>query len=122
MRGEPATKVLLTIYRKDENRPSRSPSSVRRSRPSRCVAKSSSGYAWIRVSQFQERTVDDFAKKLDEIYKQDPDQGLVLDLRNDPGGLLNAAVAISAIPARERHRGVHQRPDTRATDLQGIGA
>jgi carboxyl-terminal processing protease len=55
------------------------------------------GYAWIRISQFQERTVDDFAKKLDEVYKQDPKiKGLVLDLRNDPGGLLNAAVAVSA--------------------------
>ncbi|MFX8149100.1 S41 family peptidase, partial [Acinetobacter baumannii] len=55
------------------------------------------GYAWIRVSQFQERTVDDFARKLEEIYKQEPKlKGLVLDLRNDPGGLLEGAVAISA--------------------------
>jgi carboxyl-terminal processing protease len=55
------------------------------------------GYAWIRLSQFQDRTVDDFVRKLDEIYKQDPKlKGLVLDLRNDPGGLLDAAVAISA--------------------------
>jgi carboxyl-terminal processing protease len=54
------------------------------------------GYAWIRLSQFQERTVEDFVKKVDEIYKQDPNlKGLVLDLRNDPGGLLDAAVAIS---------------------------
>ncbi|MDP1166107.1 S41 family peptidase, partial [Klebsiella pneumoniae] len=53
--------------------------------------------AWIRVSQFQERTVDDFARKLEEIYKQEPKlKGLVLDLRNDPGGLLEGAVAISA--------------------------
>ncbi len=55
------------------------------------------GYAWLRVSQFQDRTVDDFARKLEELYKQDPNlKGLVLDLRNDPGGLLDAAVAISA--------------------------
>ena len=55
------------------------------------------GYAWLRVSQFQDRTVDDFARKLDELYKQDPNlKGLVLDLRNDPGGLLEGAVAISA--------------------------
>jgi carboxyl-terminal processing protease len=41
--------------------------------------------------------VDDFVKKVNEIYKQDPKiKGFVLDLRNDPGGLLNAAVAISA--------------------------
>jgi carboxyl-terminal processing protease len=56
------------------------------------------GYGWIRVSQFQERTVDDLARKLEELYKQDPKmKGLVLDLRNDPGGLLDAAVAISAV-------------------------
>jgi carboxyl-terminal processing protease len=55
------------------------------------------GIAWLRVRQFQERTVDDFARKLDDLYKQDPNlKGLVLDLRNDPGGLLDAAVAISA--------------------------
>jgi carboxyl-terminal processing protease len=55
------------------------------------------GYAWLRVSQFQERTVEDFAKKLEDIYKQDPNlKGLVLDLRNDPGGALEASIAISA--------------------------
>jgi carboxyl-terminal processing protease len=55
------------------------------------------GYAWIRLVQFQERTVEDFARKAEEIYKQEPQlKGLVLDLRNDPGGYLDAAVAISA--------------------------
>jgi carboxyl-terminal processing protease len=47
--------------------------------------------------QFQERTVDDFVRKAEELYKQDPNiKGMVLDLRNDPGGLLDGAVAISA--------------------------
>jgi carboxyl-terminal processing protease len=55
------------------------------------------GYGWIRLSQFQERTVDDFVRKVEEIYKAEPHlKGMVLDLRNDPGGLLDAAVAISA--------------------------
>ena len=98
MRGEPATKVLLTIYRKDENRTF--PVTIIREEIKQQSVRGKviePGYAWIRVSQFQERTVEDFAKKLDEIYKQDPKiKGLVLDLRNDPGGLLNAAVAISA--------------------------
>ena len=98
MRGEPSTKVMLTIYRKDENR-TFPVTIVREEIKAQSVRGKviEPGYAWIRVSQFQERTVDDFAKKLDEIYKQDPKiKGLVLDLRNDPGGLLNAAVAISA--------------------------
>ncbi len=55
------------------------------------------GYAWLRVSQFQDRTVEDFVRRLEDIYKQDPNlKGLVLDLRNDPGGLLEGAVAISS--------------------------
>lgn len=98
MRGEPNTKVVLTIYRKDENRTF--PVSIVREEIKQQSVRGKivePGYAWVRVSQFQERTVDDFARKLDEIYKQDPHiKGLVLDLRNDPGGLLNAAVAISA--------------------------
>jgi len=98
MRGEPNTKVVLTIFRKDENRTF--PVTIIREEIKQQSVRGKvlePGYAWIRVSQFQEHTVDDFARKLDEIYKQDPNiKGLVLDLRNDPGGLLNAAVAVSA--------------------------
>ena len=98
MRGEPATKVILTIYRKDENRTF--PVTIIREEIKQQSVRGKliePGYGWVRVSQFQERTVEDFVKKVNEIYKQDPKiKGLVLDLRNDPGGLLNAAVAISA--------------------------
>ena len=98
MRGEPATKVLLTIYRKDENRTF--PVTIIREEIKQQSVRGKvvePGYGWIRISQFQERTVEDFAKKLDEMFKQDPKmKGLVLDLRNDPGGLLTSAVAISA--------------------------
>ena len=98
MRGEPSTKVTLTIYRKDENRTF--PVTITREVIKTVSVKGKvmePGYGWIRVSQFQERTVDDFVKKVDELYEQDPNlRGLVLDLRNDPGGLLDAAVAISA--------------------------
>ena len=98
MRGEPNTKVVLTIYRKDENRTF--PVTIIREEIKQQSVRGKliePGYAWVRISQFQEQTVDDFARKLDEIYKQDPSiKGLVLDLRNDPGGLLNAAVAVSA--------------------------
>ncbi len=99
MRGEPNTKVALTIYRKDENR-TFTVTIVREEIKQLSVRGKmvEPGYAWIRINQFQERTVEDFAKKIDELYKQDPKiKGLVLDLRNDPGGLLNAAIAVSAV-------------------------
>ncbi|RKJ96539.1 S41 family peptidase [Alicycliphilus denitrificans] len=98
MRGEPNTKVTLTILRKDESRSF--PVTITREEIKTQSVKAKvvePGYAWIRLSQFQERTVDDFVRKVEEVYKQDPHlKGLVLDLRNDPGGLLDAAVAVSA--------------------------
>ncbi len=54
------------------------------------------GYGYIRVRQFQDRTGEDLAKALKDMYKQGELKGLVLDLRSDPGGLLNQAVAVSA--------------------------
>ena len=98
MRGEPNTKVTLTILRKDESRSF--PVTITREEIKTQSVKAKvvePGYAWIRLSQFQERTVDDFVRKVEEVYKQEPRlKGLVLDLRNDPGGLLDAAVAVSA--------------------------
>ncbi len=98
MRGEPNTKVTLTIFRKEENRSF--PVTITREEIRTLSVRGKvmePGYAWIRLSQFQERSVDDFARKVEEIYKQEPNlKGLVLDLRNDPGGLLDAAVAVSA--------------------------
>ena len=98
MRGEPSTKVVLTVFRKAEGRTF--PVSITREeiRVQSVRAKVvEPGYAWLRVSQFQDRTVEDFARKLEELYKQDPNlKGLVLDLRNDPGGLLEGAIAVSA--------------------------
>lgn len=98
MRGDPQTKVKLMIFRRDENRTF--PVTITREEIRTQSVRGKivePGYAWIRLSQFQERTVDDFVAKLTQIYKQDPNlKGLVLDLRNDPGGLLDAAVAVSA--------------------------
>jgi carboxyl-terminal processing protease len=99
MRGEPNTKVILTILRKSENRSF--PVTITRDEIRTQSVRGKliePGYGWIRVSQFQERTVEDFARKAEEIYKQNPQlKGLVLDLRNDPGGYLDAAVALSAV-------------------------
>ncbi len=98
MRGDPNTKVNLTVFRKLENR-SFPVTIVREEIRMQSVRAKlvEPGYGWLRVSQFQDRTVEDFARKLDELFKQEPNmKGLVLDLRNDPGGLLDGAVAISA--------------------------
>jgi len=98
MRGDPQTKVVLTVFRKAESRTF--PVTIIREeiRMQSVRAKMvEPGYGWVRVSQFQDRTVDDFVRKVEELYKQDPNlKGLVLDLRNDPGGLLDGAVALSA--------------------------
>ncbi len=98
MRGEPNTKVVLTVFRKSEGRTF--PVNIVREEIRTQSVRSKviePGYAWLRVSQFQDRTVDDFTTKLAEIYKQEPNlKGLVLDLRNDPGGLLEGAIAVSA--------------------------
>src|SRR5512139_1340844 len=83
MRGEANTKVVLTVFRKTENRSF--PVSIVREeiRVQSVRAKVvEPGYAWLRVGQFQERTIDDFSRKLEEIFKQEPNlKGLVLDLR-----------------------------------------
>jgi carboxyl-terminal processing protease len=55
------------------------------------------GYGWLRIAQFQEPTVDDMAAKLAELQRKEPHlKGLVLDLRNDPGGLLQGAIGVAA--------------------------
>ena len=98
MRGEPGTKVQLIVFRKAETRSF--PVTIVREEIRAVSVRSKMvepGYVWLRVSQFQDRTVDDFARRLEDLYKQDPNiKGIVLDLRNDPGGLLEASVAISA--------------------------
>jgi carboxyl-terminal processing protease len=54
------------------------------------------GYGWVRVTQFQDQTVAELAKQVTALYKDGNLRGLVLDLRNDPGGLLNGAIGVSA--------------------------
>ncbi len=97
MRGKPNTQITLTISRKGES----TPIVVTLTRAVIHVQSVKSkmyepGYVWIRVSQFQEQTPESLAKQLAGLYKQGSVKGLVLDLRNDPGGLLHGAVAVSA--------------------------
>ena len=56
------------------------------------------GYAYIRITQFQEQTGENLAQAINTLFSQNKGdmKGLILDLRNDPGGLLNGAVAVSA--------------------------
>ncbi len=99
MRGKPNTKITLTLVRKGEAKPIVLTLT-------RAVVKIQSvkskllepGYAYFRVSQFQEHTGETLAKAIAATFKQNqgPMRGIVLDLRNDPGGLLNSAVAVSA--------------------------
>ncbi|MES2316874.1 MAG: S41 family peptidase [Pseudomonadota bacterium] len=98
MRGEPHTKVTLTVTRKESAQPLAFTIAreeiIQKSVKGKIVEP---GYAWLRISQFQEPTLDDMAAKIAALYKQDPHlKGLVLDLRNDPGGLLQGAIGVSA--------------------------
>ena len=97
MRGKPGTQITLTISRRGEAQPivvtvTRAVIRVR-SVKSKIIEP---GYGWIRVSQFQESTSEYLVRHLSGLYKERPLKGLILDLRNDPGGLLHGAVAISA--------------------------
>jgi carboxyl-terminal processing protease len=98
MRGEPHSKVLLTIARRGADAPWVVPVERQEIRVQSVRAKLvEPGYAWLRISQFQEETVDELADKVKGLYAQNPNiKGLVLDLRNDPGGLLQSAVGVSA--------------------------
>ncbi len=103
MRGKPRTAITLSIARKGEDKPLefRLMRDVIRVQSVR-TKMIEPGYGFVRISQFQERTVDDLVKQINDLYKQAPLKGLVLDLRNDPGGLLHSAVGVSAafLPAR----------------------
>jgi carboxyl-terminal processing protease len=101
MRGEPHTKVMLSVLREGAPGPLDiaivRDEIVQKSVKGRIVLSNGAGYAWVRVSQFQEPTVKDLAAKLAALAREEPAlRGLVLDLRNDPGGLLQGAIGTAA--------------------------
>ncbi|TFH11299.1 MAG: S41 family peptidase, partial [Nitrosomonadales bacterium] len=99
MRGKPNTPITMMVLRKGELKPITF-TIVRAIIKIQSVKSKllEPGYAYIRVTQFQEQTGENLAKDIDRLFKESPIpmKGLVLDLRNDPGGLLNGAVAVSA--------------------------
>jgi carboxyl-terminal processing protease len=97
MRGKPGTAVQLTVVRKDVDTPLTFTLLRQEINVKSIRAKAlEPGYGYIRVRKFQEDTGGDLAKAIRELYANGPLKGLVLDLRSDPGGLLNQAVAVSS--------------------------
>lgn len=98
MRGKPGTSVSLTIMRRGVNK-------ALVFHLTRAVIKVKSvkddflapGYAYLRITQFQENTADLLKQDIDDLKQKAGGKlyGAVLDLRNNPGGLLDQAVAVS---------------------------
>ena len=98
MRGKPGTDITLTIMRKSEAKPVIVTIT-------RAIIKIKSvkydlaepGYGYVRITQFQEHTGDNLVAALKDLEERNKGvlKGLVLDLRNDPGGLLNTAVGVA---------------------------
>ncbi len=98
MRGEPGTDILLTVIREGEEAPlkitiTRAIIKVK-SVKNRILEK---GYGYLRISSFQSRTGEGVINAVNELNKDNEGKlkGIVLDLRNNPGGVLNAAVEVS---------------------------
>lgn len=98
LRGKPGTEVALTIMRKSEDKPlviklNRAIIKVNSVKQKMLEAD----YGYVRVSQFQMRSGTQLAEGIEKLAKENgkPLKGLVLDLRNNPGGVLNAAVEIA---------------------------
>jgi carboxyl-terminal processing protease len=97
LRGDPGSKIVLTVLHEKSDKPIDMPMVRERiAITSVKVRELEPGYAYIRLSQFQEDTVTDLDKKLGELIKKyGQPKGAVLDLRSNPGGLLTSAVGVS---------------------------
>jgi carboxyl-terminal processing protease len=98
MRGKVGTDIKLTIIREGEEKPltitiTRDTIKVKSVR-SRSLED---GFGYVRISQFQSHTGENLSEAIAKLKKDNkgPLKGLVLDLRNNPGGVLNAAVEVS---------------------------
>ena len=96
MRGKPNTDIKLTIVREGETKPliitiTREIIRVK-SVKKRMLEE---GYGYVRITNFQSRTATDLLKSISTLQEESKLEGLVLDLRNNPGGVLNGAVGVS---------------------------
>lgn len=98
MRGKPGTKIVLTIVREGSDKPLKI--TIKRDIIQVKSVKSrmlEDGFAYVRITQFQSHTSENLTESIDELRDENdaPLKGLVLDLRNNPGGVLSAAVGVS---------------------------
>jgi carboxyl-terminal processing protease len=98
MRGPKGTKIQLTIGRPGESQPF----DVTLVRDVIKIASVRQrwlepGYGYIRIAQFQGSTGEDVRKSLDKLMQEQELKGLVLDLRNNPGGILRASVDVAGL-------------------------
>ena len=99
MRGKPRTSIKLTVARKGETKPLEFTLVREVIKIQSVKAKvTEPGYAHLRITQFQEPTVADLARNIERLYKESNGKlsGVILDLRNNPGGLLHASIGVSA--------------------------
>ncbi len=96
MRGKPGTSITLTILRERVEKPLKI--SIKRDIINVASVKSrmlEPGFGYVRISNFQSRTSDDMHKAVASLKAKGKLQGMILDLRNNPGGILNSAVEVS---------------------------
>lgn len=98
MRGKVGTDIVLTVLRKGQNKPltlTLTRAVIKIKSVKHKLAES--GFGYVRITQFQERSAENLIDALKDLQKQNKGalKGLILDLRNDPGGLLNTAVGVA---------------------------
>ncbi len=96
MRGKMGTELTLLILHKNSN----SPVTVKLKRDdipyhTVKVKELENGYFWVRLTRFSENTFSDLRKEIDEAMKKSELKGIVLDMRNNPGGLVESAINIA---------------------------